>query len=98
VALALVVIVGAACSDGEDRHDAKPPLGFGVDDEAHLARVLMDYSMSKSDAECVAQHAFAAGPPTAGYADGSYSITEAILADAGVACDIDWSIYDFTTD
>jgi hypothetical protein len=54
--------------------------------------------MSPTDAECVAREAFAAGPTTEMYADGSYDIPQDMLAASGDACGIDWSDYDFTTD
>ena len=63
-----------------------------------MSDVLVSYSMSRSDAECVARHAFAESPSTHVYADGSYDIPQSMLAAAGVACRIDWSDYDFSSD
>ena len=94
----LTAAIAVGCSDGHKGRDTEPPLGFGVRSEAHFSEVLVAYSMSQSDAECVARHAFAANPSTTNYADGSYDITQSMLAAAGVDCGIDWSDYDFNSD
>ena len=94
----LTAAIALGCSGGNQRRDTEPPLGFGVRNEAHFSDVLVSYSVSRSDAECVARHAFAASPSTDVYADGSYDITQSLLAAAGVDCGIDWSDYDFSSD
>jgi hypothetical protein len=90
----LTAAVVVACSG----HDARPPLALGVRDEAALSDVLVDHAMSRTDANCVASHAFEARPKTGTYPDGSYNVTRAMLVEAGVACGIDWSNYDFNKD
>ncbi len=97
IGLIAIGAVGSSCSR-VDGNSEEPPLGFGVDDEAQLGVVLGGYGMSPSQAECVARVAFAANPLTELYADGSYDITQAMLAAGGEDCGVDWSDYDFTTD
>ena len=102
VVLAAALVSGCASPNNDD----DPPSGFGVEREADLKDVLLDYRMSRADAECVAQHAFAANPAkeTLVAADGTesessfYRITQDMLAAAGHVCGVDWSDYDFTGD
>lgn len=107
--MAITAALTFGCAGGDDVRErstaptpsttpATAPLGFGVDNEAHLTQVLVGYGMSSTDAECVARHVFASTPSTAVHADGSYDVPQAMLAAAGGYCGIDWLDYDFTSD
>ena len=94
-----LIVAGSACSASDD--DAgppgTPPLGFGVQTETDLVELLAHFGMSDQTASCVASAAFAADPPTLFTSDGSYDISQALLADAGRGCGVEWSDYDFST-
>jgi len=92
----VMLVIACSCSDPDDNRD--PPLGFGVPDEAHLVNLLTAEGIAPTQARCVATVAFAANPSTENYSDGSYDITQAMLATGAEECDVDWSDYNFTHD
>ena len=92
----LLSVVAVGCYGPSSKNE--PPLGFGVDNESHFSRTLDLYGFSKLDADCVAHNAFARNPTTSNYSDGSFDVTQKMLREAGKACGIDWSDYDFEDD